>query len=594
MDPMRAPSRRALIDAALHPGSATLVVRDARIVNVFTREILPGDVAVLGDRIIAVGPKLETYAGANAEVLDAAGSYLVPGFIEPHFHAGEPSLSPGDLALALLERGTTTLATDLVEFYAVGGPPAVAWALNELEESGLRTLLLLPLHLLGMERFGTVRHTPTVADFLEMAAWRQTAGINEPPPETVIDQDGGVLEVLDVVLQAPRVFEGHAPALGGARLQAYLAAGASSDHESTNVEDALAKLRLGCRIMMRHCAASQDLRRLVPLVMRYPEAARFFMICSDDMQAKELVVEGHIDHKLRIAIEAGLDPITALQLVTINAAEYFGLAGTLGSIAPGKLADLLLVDSLTELRPSTVIASGTVVARDGRAVAELGKGVAPPDSLRATVEIREPVGAGDFYIPAPQAEGSVQVRVIGIDNGTLLSEALVETLPVIAGGVVPDVDRDILKVAALDRHTASGRAGLAFVHGVGLKHGALATTFTAPHYGLLVVGTTDQEMAAAVTAMRELGGGLAAVRDGAVTAAVEFDVGGFVGSVPLGEMHRQLQSFEQAAAELGCRLIDPLISLASLTIPHIPRYGLSDFGLYDADEQLFVDVLLDP
>jgi adenine deaminase len=268
------------------------------------------------------------------------------------------------------------------------------------------------------------------------------------------------------------------------------------------------------------------------------------------------------------------------------------LAGSLGSIAPGRLADMLVVDSLTELRPSTVVAGGRVVARDGRAAIADTATKPVPDRLRATVELRGRVAAEDFAIPARESGANAAVRVIGIDNGTLLSDALVRNLPVIAGAVTGSVEDDVLKVAALDRHAASGRAGLGFVHGVGLERGAIATTFTAPHYGLLVVGTSDEEIAAAVAAMRELGGGLLTVADGELTAAVEFDVGGFVGSRPLLAMLSELHAFERAASALGCRLVDPLISLASLTIPHIPRYGLSDLGLYDVEQQRFVDVVL--
>jgi adenine deaminase len=589
---MPSPERHALIDAALGRRTASLIVRDARIVNVFTNEILAGDVAALGDRIVAVGQLPAKVRGPETEIVDAAGAYLIPGFIEPHLHAGEPSLSPRDLSLALLERGTTTLATDLVEFYAIGGLEAVSWALNELQAPGLRTLLLLPLHLLGTERVGTHRHVPTAADFLEMGSWPQTAGVNEPAPAAILATDPDVVAVLDAVLAAPRVFEGHAAALTGSALQAYLAGGATSDHESTSEEDALAKIRLGCRIMMRQCAASEDLRRLVPLVVRYPHAARFFMVCSDDMQAKELVADGHIDHKLRIAIDAGVDPITAIQLATVNPAEYLGLAGSLGSIAPGKLADMLLVDSLTELRPRTVIAAGSVVAHEGRAVIGATAPQPRPDCLKATIELGGAVVAEDFRIMPMATGATASVRVIGIDNGTLLSTPLVRQLPITADGIASDVDQDVLKVAALDRHTGSGRRCVAFVHGVGLKRGALATTFTAPHYGLLVVGISDEEMATAVDVMRDLGGGLVAVVDGGVVATVEFDVGGFVGSLSLNDIHLELQAFERAAASLGCRLVDPLISLASLTIPSIPRYGLSDLGLYDAEQQRFVDVVL--
>jgi adenine deaminase len=588
-----APTRQAVIDAALGRIPAGFVVTNARIVNVFTREVIAGDVALLGDRIVAVGELPDGARGSETKVLEADGAYLVPGFVEPHFHAAEPSLSPFDLAIELLKRGTTTLATDLVEFYAVGGVSAVQWALAELQAAGLRTLFLLPLHAMGMEEFGTLRHTATVEEFQGMASWPQTAGISEPPPNTVLDGDGRVLEVLDTTLREPLVFEGHAPDLDGERLQAYLAAGATSDHESTSEADALAKLRLGCRIIMRECSASRDLRALVPLVLRYPESSRFFMVCSDDMQAKELVHEGHIDHKLRVAIDAGLDPITAIQLATINSAEYFGLAASLGSIAPGKMADLLLVDSLAELRPHTVIAAGRVVSGEGTLSEPRRNGTAPPQSLKATVDIGRTPTVEDFRIAAPNSKDIATVRVIGIENGTLLSRALTHVSLVIEGAVENDLPADILKVAVLDRHRASGRIGLGFVNGVGLKEGALATTFNWPHYGLLVVGASDAEMVAAVAAMQALGGGLVAVRDREVIASVEFEVGGIVGSLPLEAIHAELEAFELAATTIGSRLTDHLTALAALTIPHIPRYGLTDRGLYDSEAGRFVDVLVD-
>jgi adenine deaminase len=586
-------TRRELIDAALGRRPASVVVTGGRVVHVHTGEVIEGDVAVLGSRIVSVGTIPSGARGTETQVIDADGAFVIPGFIEPHFHAADPSMGPRDLALALLERGTTTLATDLVEFYAVGGVPAVKWSLSELERSGLRTLFLLPLHALGMEAFGTLRHVPQVAEFLEMATWEQTAGINEPPPSTVLDGDGRVLKVLDAALHGRRVFEGHAPELTGARLQAYLAAGASSDHEATTAEDALAKLRLGCHVIMRECSAARDLRQIAPLITRFPQAARFLMVCSDDMQCKELVEEGHIDHKLRVAMDAGVDPVTAVQLATINAAEYFGLSSSIGSVAPGRFADLLVVGSLTEMRPHLVLAGGSVVAREGRAVVSRDATEAPPASLRPAVDIGRIPTPADLRVPAPDDRQVAEVRVMGIENGTLLSQALEHTCPVRAGNVEVDLAADVLKVAAFDRHAASGRVGLAFVQGAGLRTGAIASTFTWPHYGLVVIGTSDEEIVHAVAAMQRLAGGLVAVEAGEVLASAAFDVGAIVGSRPLDEMHAELAAFEAAAARLGSRLTDPVTALAALTIPHIPRYGLSDHGLYDTEAAAFVDVLLD-
>jgi adenine deaminase len=584
--------RRAAADVALGRAPAELLVRGGRVVNVHTSEVLEADVAVARGRVCAVGRLPAGVRGPETVVVDALGAHVVPGFIEPHMHAGEPSLAPGDLALALLERGTTTLATDLVEFYAAGGVAGVEWALEELERHGLRTLLLLPLHLLGAEAFGTARTVATVADMVDMAAWPQVAGVCEPPPATVLGDDSRTLEALDAILTGGRIFEGHAPELSGARLQAYLGAGASSDHESTTAAEALQKLRLGCRVIMRECSAARDLARIVPLLSSHRQASRFFMVCSDDLQCKELVEEGHIDHKLRVAIDSGVDPVMAIQLATINPAQYFGLGDELGAIAPGRRADMLVVDSLRELRPQLVIAAGRVVCRAGRATTARRARPAPP-SLAASVDIARPVTAADFLVPAPAGRAAATVRVIEIANGSLHSRAGRHQLAVADGAVGNDVDADVLKVAALDRHTASGRIALAYLKGSGLRAGAIATTFTAPHYGLLVVGTSDAEMASAVAAMQRLGGGLLAVADGTTIAAVEFDLGAVTGTRPLHDMYAELRAFEAAATKLGCQLTDPVTALASLTIPQIPEYGFSDFGLYDVAAARFVDVVVD-
>jgi adenine deaminase len=580
--------RRAVADVALGQSPAELVVRGGHIVNVHTAEVLDGDVAVRAGRVCAVGLLEAGAIGPDTVVIDAEGGYVVPGFIEPHMHAAEIAVAPADLAVALLERGTTTLATDLVEYYAVGGPEAVRWALDELEDNGLRVLFLLPVHALGMEQFGTVRHAATVDELLEMATWPQVAGVNEPPPNTVLHEDGAVLEILDAVLTGGRVFEGHGPGLGGARLQAYLATGASSDHESTTADEARAKLRLGSRVMMRECSAARNLRQLAPLIVERPALARFFMVCSDDLQCKELVTEGHVDHKLRVALECGVDPVTAIQLATINPAEYFGLANDLGAITPGSHADVLILDSLEEMRPHTVIASGRVIRQRGATLVAPHRSP-PPPSLNATVAFPRPVTPQDVRHLAPaDAPDVVTVRVIGIDNGRLTSEALTHRLGVDGGVVLADPGADVLKVVALDRHTASERVATAYVNGTGLRSGAIASTFTWPHYGLVAVGADDDDIAAALNALRDLGGGLVAVENGRAIAHVEFDIGAITGSRPLDQMHREITAFEDAAARLGCRLVDPVTALAALTIPHIPRYGLSDTGLYDGEAECFV------
>ncbi|HWF53061.1 MAG TPA: hypothetical protein VG223_00470, partial [Solirubrobacteraceae bacterium] len=248
-------SRGARIEAALGRIPSDLVLTGAQLVNVFTRELLPGSVAIWRDRIVAVGALPPGAIGPETEVRRLGGGFLLPGFIDPHMHAGDTSLPIQALAAALLERGTTSLATDMCELYAMGGLEAVRWAIEVAEEAGLRVLFMLPLHSLGAERFGSFAHPPTIEEYMEMAAWPQTIAVNEPPPNVVLRGHQGVLSVIDRVMSAGRRFEGHAPGLTGTDLQAYIAAGSSSDHEAVSAEEALEKLRLGYRIIMRECAA---------------------------------------------------------------------------------------------------------------------------------------------------------------------------------------------------------------------------------------------------------------------------------------------------------------------------------------------------
>jgi adenine deaminase len=586
-------SRQRRIDAALGVIPSDLVLTGGRVINVFTKETLEQSVAVLGDRIVAVGEIPDAAVGPSTRVLDVGGAYVVPGYIDPHLHSGDTSMSPRALAVALLERGTTSLATDMCELYAVGGLPAVRWAIDASAEAGLQVLFMLPLHSMGAEMFGAFKHVPTVDEYLEMAGWPETIAVNEPPPNVVLRGNVAVLTVLDRVMGDRKRFEGHAPGLSGQDLIAYVAAGSSSDHEAVAADEALEKLRLGYRIIMREMRASRDLEALVPLIVEHPEWSRFFMVGSDDMQAKEFVLEGHIDHKLRKVVAAGVDAVTAVQLATINVAEYFGLADDLGAVSPGKLANLLVIDELETFRPRVVIAGGIVVVDDARYTGSRDRGDEFPDDLRAGVHLDRAASRATFRVPAPIDHGTARVRVIGMNDGTLICDPREAELPVRDGEILADPVHDVLKVSVLDRHHATGAVSTGFVNGYGLRAGAVASTFFWQHFSLLAVGVDDDELTAAVSAMEAIGGGLVAVRDGEVLASVAFPVGGILSTLPLDELHEEIGRWEAAVRALGSPLQDPFMSLAFTSIPHIPHYGITDRGFYDTYAEQFVDIVLD-
>lgn len=581
----------ARIDGALGKRPADLLVTNGRIVNVFTQEIIDGDVAMVGARIVSVGLVPEGAKGPETQVLDAGGRYVVPGYVDAHFHVGGSQLPVDSLGVALLERGTTSLATDLYEIYAMYGVSGVKTCIELAEASGIKLLFMAPLHLLGLEKYGTFSHAPNPEEFIEMVGWAQTVAVNEPPPFVVLRGNTDVLRVIETALAQRKVFQGHAVGISGGDLQAYVAAGASSDHEALEAEEALEKLRLGYRIIMREGSASRDLDALVSLLTEYPASSRYFMVCSDEMEPKDLVGEGHVDHKLRRVVAAGIDPVVAVQLATINVADYFGLADEIGSITPGKRADILLVDELSSFKPSVVIANGRVVARDGTYVGERSLG-APPEELRSRVVLAKESEAADFAVAAPADSGQAEVRVIGIVDGTLVSDALTHTCEIRDGEILADLTSDILKVAVLERHHGSGRVGLGFMSGLKFGEGAVAMTYCHVHHNLLLVGTSDEEIAAAAREITRIGGGIVVVRGEEIVESLPLPTAGILGSGTLEEMHAALTDVENAIRSLGCELAAPILSLSFSVLPHIPAYGLTDFGFYDTLAEEFVDVVL--
>jgi adenine deaminase len=583
------------IDAALGVRPADLILKNGRIANVFVREVEEGAITIACGRIVALGAVPPGAEGPQTEVRDVDGAYLLPGYVDAHMHVGGSYLPVGVLGAALLARGTTALATDFYELYAMAGVPGVEECVAAAEAAGLRLLFMSPAHLLGFDRYGTFAHTPQVEEFIEMGRWARTVAVNEPPPFMVLgrDESADVLRVLDDALAQRKVFEGHAVGLGDRELQAYLAAGASSDHEAATLEEVREKLRLGYRVIMREGSASRDLAQLAPLLLEYPHASRFVSVCSDELEPKDLIAEGHIDHKLRKLVAAGVDPLVALQTATINTAEYLGVADDVGSLAPGRRADVLVVDELELFRPRLVFAAGALVAEDGRHLGDVSSLERVPDVLRGKVVLKRPLEPADFELRLARPDGKVRVRVIGIVDGTLLSKAREHVCEVEGGVVRADPAADVLRVSVVERHTGSGRIGHGFVSGLKLHDGAVAMTYCHQHHNLLVIGTSEAQMARAAGEVSRLGGGIAVVRGDAVAKSLAFPFGGIMGELGLEPMAAELKEVEDAIWSLGCELTAPILAISFSVVPTIPAYGLTDFGFYDTLGQRFVEPILD-
>jgi adenine deaminase len=566
-----------LIAAGRRQRELDLLVVGGTVLDVYRGEWTQVNVGVAGGRVVS----FDDSRPRSREVIDATGRWIVPGLFDPHFHAGGCHLSPSRLAEALLARGTTTTVCDFQEHYGVAGPEAVRAALDEALDAGLRMYYLVPLQSFVVRALGISGHEMVVDDLRAMLDWPETVAINEPPPGAVFAGDDDTLEIVAEALRRRLIYSGHAPEYAGADLQAYVATGPSSDHESTTAQDAWMKLALGMKVIMRQGSAAPDLPRLVELAAQHPMATRHMSFGTDEVDPVDLEEYGHQDGKVRYAISQGVDAIVAYQMATLNPAEYYRVDHEIGSLAPGRAADMLVLRDAERVDIETVIASGVVVDRSAPRPSR------PPSQIvRSVVRYGRELRAGDFALPASGA--SARVRTIDVPDGLLVSGAGEATLPVVDGNVSSDAAQDALKIASIDRFTGRSQIGLAFTRGFGFSDGAVATTYQHPYFNVLVVGTSDEAIALAANRMAELGGGMTVVSGGAVVADWQLETIGVFSDEPLHAVRREFEAANEAIRALGCPLKAPVLALSFAGLPTIPAYGLSAKGLYDVLGGCFV------
>ncbi|HEX2165052.1 MAG TPA: adenine deaminase [Thermoanaerobaculia bacterium] len=554
-----------LLAVARGDAPADLVVRGGRVANVFTGEVLDADVAVAGGRIAAVGPGLD-----GAEIFDAGGGLLVPGLLDAHVHVESALVTPAQIARAVVPRGVTTLVTDPHEIANVCGLAGIRFMLADAARVPL-SVLVNASSCVPASPLATSGATLEAADLARLLGEPDVLGLAEVMNfPGVVGGDPALLAKLAAFRGRP--LDGHAPGLAGRRLDAYAATGISSDHESTSAEEAREKLRRGLAVFLRQATNARNLLDLLPAVDRWTE--RRICLCTDDRVPGDLLDEGSIDHLVRMAVGAGVEPMAALRMATLNTAEHFGLADR-GAVAPGRRADLVLVRDLAGFRAEAVWIGGELVARDGEALFAAA-GAADDAAVRDTVRL--PPGI-DFRIPA--AGGTV--RAIGLVRDQLVTEHL--TLPArLEGGLaVADPARDLAKIVVVERHGRSGGVGRGFVRGLGLARGALAGTFAHDHHNLVAIGVDDRSMETAARAVAETGGGLAAADGERLLARLPLPIGGLMSDRPIEEVRRDLDRLLAAAHDLGSPLHDPFMAMSFLTLEVIPSLKLTDRGLVDVE-----------
>ena len=554
-----------MIAAARGETPADLLLKNARVVNVFSDEIHAADVAVVKGRVIGFG------AYEARETVDLRGRLLCPGFIDAHVHLESSMVTVPEFARAVVPRGVTAVVTDPHEIANVLGLDGVRYMLETSEGLPLRVFVMVPscVPATDMETSGA---RLTAEDFSWLFQHPRVIGLAEMMNYPgVIHRDPEVLKKLAAAEGHP--IDGHAPGLSGRDLAAYVVAGIGSDHECTTLEEARAKRQMGMHIFLRDGTTARNLDALLPLVT--PATAINCSFCTDDRHPADLLREGSINWLVHRAIQKGMDPVAAVRMATLHPARYFGLQ-KLGAIAPGYWADLVVLDDFESFRIAQVYQAGQKVAENQSLLAPRAKPKA--HRLRSSVNVQW--HGLDLRVPAPAGKPP-RIRVIGLVPDQILTKALEDEATVADGAIVADPSRDLLKMAVVERHQASGHVGIGFVRGFGLKRGAIASSVAHDSHNIVVVGASDPDMLAAVKEVARLRGGQCVVEGGNVLASVPLPIAGLMSDLPLEEVRDRIEAMAKAARDLGGTLPDPLMTMSFLALPVIPELKLTDKGLVD-------------
>ncbi|NOX39258.1 MAG: adenine deaminase [Alphaproteobacteria bacterium] len=577
-------SAARLVAVAAGREAADLVIKNCQWVNVHSREVLPdSEIAIADGRFAYCGPDASHCIGETTEIIDAGGQFAIPGLCDAHMHIESGMLTPGQFARAVIPHGTTTMFTDPHEIANVLGLPGVRLMHDDAMAQAVNIFTQMPScapSAPGLENTGVELGPEDVA---EAMAWPGIIGLGEMMNfPGVINGDAKMLAEIAATQNANKTVGGHyaSPDLGP-NFHAYVAGGPADDHEGTCEADAIARVRQGMRAMLRLGSAWYDVKSQITAITEKGLDPRNFILCTDDCHSGTLINEGHMNRVVRHAIECGCEPLIALQMATINTACHFGLERELGSITPGRRADVILTDDLVTLPINRVIARGRTVAQDGVLKVE----AAPfewPDYARQTVNMGKTLGAGNFAIQAPAGANSARVKVIGVVENQAPTKLLHAELEVRDGLIEGDEVKDVCQIALVERHRATGEVTNAFVSGFTYKGDcAVASTVAHDSHHMIVVGTSRRDMALAANRLGEVGGGVTVFKDGRELALVRLPIAGLMSDAPAEEVAADAERMVAAMAECGATINNGYMQHSLLALVVIPEIRISDVGLID-------------
>lgn len=562
------------IDLAAGRERSELVLKNAQIINVFSAEIINGDVAINDGKIVGVG----NYDGIKN--IDLEGKFVIPGLIDSHVHIESAMVTPGEFARTIVPKGTTTIIADPHEIANVCGMKGIEYMLNCSEDIPLNVYMMLPscVPATSIENSGAILKAE---DLKKLINHERVLGLGELMDYPNVIK--GKQDIIDKLIMADeKIIDGHGPEIEGKDLNAYSMAGVRTEHECSTVEEMIDRLRLGMYILIREGSAARNLKSLIKGITT--ENSRRCLFCTDDKHPQDIIEEGHIDNNVRLAIKEGIDPIKAIQMATINAAECYGLQD-IGAIAPGYRADLVVLDNLEEFSIEKIFKAGKLIAEENEPFFSVG--YKEDNRVMDTVNVKK-IESKDIAIPLEADD----VNVIKLLSHSLVTEKVNRKVKIKNGLFQYDKEKDILKMAVIERHKNTGNIGLGLVENFKLKEGAIASTIAHDSHNIIVIGDNDEDMILAVNELNRVGGGITICSKGNILQTLSLPIAGLIAETSMESVNEQLKEMLNIAYEkLGVnKEIDPFMTLSFLALPVIPDIKLTDSGLFDVKNFKFIDI----
>lgn len=570
---------------------ADLVVVNGKIVNVYSKEIYNGGIAVANGKIAAVG-HIDYCIGEKTKIIDAKGKYLLPGFIDGHIHPESTNLSIRGFAEIVLTHGTTAVMADMHEVGVVGGMEAIEAVLHEAKATDLKIYFVVPSHVPfapGLETSGGSFNS----EIIEKALKRDDAvGLSEIVAPYLLQGNTELIKAMEIASKMGKSLQGHLPEMKGPAMNVCMAAGVSTDHESLSTEDAIERLRAGCYVMMREGSAARNMTECLKAITEHKLDSTMCSIVTDDLHTVDAVERGHLDDAVRTALKNGMDFVTAIQMVTINAARAFNLDREIGALAPGRRADINIAEGPEDFKVISVISGGNLVVEDSKLIKRYDKAEHEPILLN-TIKLSKKITAEDLMIKVDKEAKEARVKIMRTLDWIPITFGQETILPVKDGVVECDLNQDILYIAQVERYGKNGNIGKAFMGGFNLKSGAIASSVGHDNHNIIVMGTNFEDMALAVNRIGEIQGGQVLVNNGQVICEVEYPILGLLSDLDAWELASQKKVLNSKIHELGCTISIPFMFLSFICLAAIPEYAVTDHGFIDVMHQEIIDPVIE-